>query len=111
MKSARFAETLRVLAQHQVEFIVVGMAAGVLQGVPLTTLDVDIVHRRTRENVGRLLAALTALHAVDRGDPRNLAPSESHLIGPGHQLLSRPLKPSRVRPSAPLGRVLRPPKN
>jgi hypothetical protein len=88
MKSARFGETLRVLARHQVEFIVVGMAAGILQGVPLTTLDVDIVHHRTRENVGRLLAALAELHAVYRGDPRNLAPSESHLIGPGHQLLS-----------------------
>jgi hypothetical protein len=60
----------------------------VLQGVPLTTLDVDIVHRRTRENVARLLVALTALRAVYRGDPRNLSPSESHLMGPGHQLLS-----------------------
>jgi hypothetical protein len=88
MKSARFGETLRVLAQHQVEFIVVGMAAGILQGVPLTTLDVDIVHHRTRENVARLLAALAELCAVYRGDPRNLAPSESHLIGPGHRLLS-----------------------
>jgi hypothetical protein len=37
MKSARFGETLRVLARHNVEFIVVGMAAGILQGVPLTT--------------------------------------------------------------------------
>jgi hypothetical protein len=50
MKSARFGETLRVLARHNVEFIVVGMAAGILQGVPLMTLDVDIVHRRTAES-------------------------------------------------------------
>ncbi|HEX3853436.1 MAG TPA: hypothetical protein VHW01_20870 [Polyangiaceae bacterium] len=48
MKSARFGETLRVLAQHQVEFIVVGMAARILQGVPVATLDVDIVHHRAR---------------------------------------------------------------
>lgn len=88
MQSARFGETLRTLVRHEVDFIVVGMAAGVLQGVPLTTLDVDIVHRRTRENVARLLAALAELHAVYRGDPRNLSPSESHLMGPGHQLLS-----------------------
>jgi hypothetical protein len=27
------------------------MTAGVLQGVPLTTLDIDIVHRRTPENI------------------------------------------------------------
>jgi hypothetical protein len=86
--SARFGDALRVLARHQIDFIVVGMAAGVLQGVPLTTLDVDIVHRRTRENVLRLLAALAELQAIYRGDPRNLAPTESHLMGPGHQLLT-----------------------
>jgi hypothetical protein len=86
--SARFGDALRVLVRHQVDFIVVGMAAGVLQGVPLTTLDVDIVHLRTRENVLRLLAALVEVQAVYRGDPRNLAPTESHLMGPGHQLLT-----------------------
>jgi hypothetical protein len=47
MKRTRFIETQQALAHQQVEFIVVGMAAGVLQGVPLTTLDIDIVHRRT----------------------------------------------------------------
>jgi hypothetical protein len=88
MKRARFRETLGVLVRHEVEFIVVGMAAGILQGVPLTTLDVDVVHRRTRENVARLLAALAELRAIYRGDPRNLAPTESHLLGPGHQLLT-----------------------
>jgi len=66
MKRARFAETLQALAHQQVEFIVVGMAAGVLQGVPLTTLDIDIVHRRTPENVARLLGVLSALKAVVR---------------------------------------------
>jgi len=35
MKRIRFVETLQALAHQQVEFIVVGMAAGVLQGVPL----------------------------------------------------------------------------
>jgi|ERR1041384_4233246 hypothetical protein len=88
MKSARFAETLRVLARHEVEFVVVGMAAGVLQGVPVTTLDVDIVHRRTDENVARLLEVLEELQAVYRGDPRHLSPAASHLLGPGHQLLA-----------------------
>ena len=88
MASARFGETLQLLARHRVELVVVGMAAGVLQGVPLTTLDVDIVHLRTPENVRRLLAALTELRAIYRGDSRNLSPSESHLMGPGHQLLT-----------------------
>ena len=88
MKRVRFAETLQALAHHQVEFIVVGMAAGVLQGVPLTTLDIDIVHRRTPENVARLLLVLADLKATYRDDPRNLSPSASHLLGPGHQLLT-----------------------
>jgi hypothetical protein len=48
---------------------------------------VDIVHRRTPENVGKLLAALRALDAIYRLDPRKLRPNETHLIGPGHQLL------------------------
>ncbi len=88
MKNARFADALRILVRHDVEFIVVGMAAGILQGVPLTTLDVDIVHRRTPENVARLTAALAELRAVYRGDPRMLSPGPSHLIGTGHQLLT-----------------------
>jgi hypothetical protein len=88
MKRARFAETLRLLARGNVEFIVVGMAAGILQGVPLTTLDIDIVHHRTPENVARLLSVLASIQAVYRDDPRNLSPSASHLMGPGHQLLT-----------------------
>lgn len=88
MKSARFLDALRVLVAHEVEFVVVGMAAGVLHGVPLATLDVDVVHRRSKENVERLLSALAELHAVYRGDPGRLAPTESHLLGPGHQLLT-----------------------
>ncbi len=88
MKRTRFVETLQALAHQQVEFIVVGMTAGVLQGVPLTTLDIDIVHRRTPENVARLLIVLSELKATYRGDPRNLSPSASHLLGPGHQLLT-----------------------
>jgi hypothetical protein len=88
MKSARFAEILRALVQNDVEFIVVGMTAGVLQGAPVSTLDLDIVHRRTPENVARLLAVLHDLDAVYRHDPRNLHPQESHLLGPGHQLLT-----------------------
>jgi len=88
MKRARFVDTLLLLARHGVEFIIVGMTAGVLQGVPLTTLDIDIVHRRTPENIAKLRAALAELQATYRGDPRNLSPSESHLAGPGHQLLT-----------------------
>ncbi len=88
MGRARFAEILRLLAESEVEFVVVGMTAGVLQGAPVTTVDLDVVHRRSRENVARLLRVLSELDAVYRHDPRRLRPQESHLVGPGHQLLT-----------------------
>jgi hypothetical protein len=88
MRSARSAEILRLLARKEVEFIVVGMTAGVLRGAPVTTVDLDIVHRRSPENVARLLGVLAELDAVYRHDPRKLRPNESHLLGPGHQLLT-----------------------
>ena len=88
MPSARFDEILEHLAAHEVDFIVVGMTAGILQGAPVTTVDLDVVHRRTPENVARLLAALEVLEAVYRHDARQLQPKESHLSGPGHQLLA-----------------------
>src|SRR3990172_2720415 len=88
MGRARFSEILRLLAASEVEFVVVGMTAGILQGAPVTTIDLDVVHRRTPENVARLLRVLAELDAVYRHDPRRLRPQESHLAGPGHQLLS-----------------------
>jgi hypothetical protein len=42
-----------MLCDAGVEFIVVGGAAAVLQGVPVTTQDLDIVHRRTPEKLGK----------------------------------------------------------
>jgi hypothetical protein len=80
-------EILDRLADARVEIIVVGMAAAVLQGVPVTTWDLDVVHLRTRENVDRLLRVLADLGAVARHDPRRLRPDASHLMGPGHVLL------------------------
>jgi len=81
-------EILRLLAARRVDFILVGMAAGVLRGAPTTTLDLDIVHRRSADNVGRLLGALTMLEAIYRHHPRGLRPSQSPLMGAGHQLLT-----------------------
>lgn len=88
MPAARFLELLRHLARHDVEMIVVGMLAAVLQGAPVTTFDLDVLHRRTPENVKRLADALREIGAVYRTDPRKLPTTESHLMGPGHQLLT-----------------------
>ena len=87
MARADFQDILRILTRHQVEFITVGGMAAVFNGAPIITVDVDILHRRTPENVARLLNALRELGAIYRNDPRNLTPGASHLIGPGHQLL------------------------
>jgi hypothetical protein len=83
----KYHEILIRLADQGVEAIVVGMAAGVIQGVPTTTWDLDVVHRRTPNNVERLLRVLQDLDAVARGDPRRLRPNATHLIGPGHILM------------------------
>jgi len=88
MDRARYAEVLRRLAANDVEFIVVGMMAGVLRGAPLLTADLDVVHRRSADNVARLLQVLAGLDAIYRHDPRRLRPGESHLMSPGHQLLA-----------------------
>jgi hypothetical protein len=87
MQRASFADILQRLAANEVEFVVVGMTAGVLQGAPVSTFDLDVVHRRTPENVRRLLRVLSDIDAVPRHDPRRLRPDESHLLGPGRLLL------------------------
>ena len=64
MRTSRPVDLLRLLATSEVEFVVVGMTAGILQGAPVTTADVDVVHRRTPENVARLLHVLAEIDAT-----------------------------------------------
>jgi predicted nucleotidyltransferase len=83
-----FVEILRMLAEHGVEFIVVGGIAAVMQGAAVATFDLDLVHSRKPENVERLLKALEALEARYRTPgAENLKPTRSHLESEGHQLL------------------------
>lgn len=76
--------------RHDVEFIVVGMMAGVLHGALVSTLDLDVVHRRTEDNIARLLLALTEMGAGYRDlTGRHLPPSPTLLAAtPGHNLFS-----------------------
>lgn len=85
---------LTALLEAGVELIVVGGAAAVLQGAPVTTQDLDVVHRRTPENVQRLLSVLTSLDAIarDPGD-RRIQPVAEHLLGKGQLNLSTALGP------------------
>ncbi|MCC6556073.1 MAG: hypothetical protein IT372_24190 [Polyangiaceae bacterium] len=74
------------LLDAEVEFIVVGGLAAVLMGAPVVTFDLDIVHRRTPENVDRLLALLLrngAYHRLDLAN-RRLPPTREALLGRGH---------------------------
>lgn len=85
---AKFVEALQLLARARVDAILVGMLSAAMRGAPVTTFDIDIVHRRTPENVDRLLGVLLSIDAVHRGDPRKLAPAAERLLGPGQQLFS-----------------------
>lgn len=93
----KFRETLEVLDRYRVDCILVGGVAAVLQGVPISTLDTDIVYRRTADNIERLAAALRELEATYR-DPagRRIEPDTSRLAAGGHHLLRTRLGPLDV---------------
>lgn len=94
---AELTTLLSRLAASGVEFVLVGGLAAVAQGAPLTTQDVDIVHRRTAENVENLLGFLATVSARSRGHSRaTLLPSASALLGGGHNLLMTDLGPLDV---------------
>ncbi len=84
----RFDEVLRVLTRNEVEFILVGGVAAILQGSPLTTEDVDVVYLVSEENNLRLAQALEELssHYLDPAgrhiepDVTRLASMRLHLL-------------------------------
>jgi hypothetical protein len=98
MDSPSLRTLLAKLASSDVEFILVGMLAAVAQGAPVTTHDVDIVHRRTAENLDRLVDLLVnTLDARYRErSGRVLRPTIEILAGPGHSLLMTNLGPLDV---------------
>lgn len=89
---------LVLLHEAGIEFIVVGGMAGVLHGAPIVTRDLDIVHRKTPENIARLLALLLPLDAYHRSDlaNRHLPPTADGLNGHGHLNLATTLGPLDV---------------
>src|SRR2546425_6732656 len=85
MPDHRFTAILRALVEAGVEFIVVGGVAAVLNGAPVSTFDLDVVHARDAANVARLLPVLDSLDAVFRLQPeRQIRPTAGQLSGPGH---------------------------
>jgi hypothetical protein len=67
-----FAALLRLLLTSEVEFILVGGLAGNVHGSARATFDVDIVYRRSPENLQRLVQALRSVQPYLRGAPPGL---------------------------------------
>lgn len=67
-----FARLLRVLIDGGVEFVIVGGVAATVHGSARLTTDLDVVYRRTPENMHRLAEALAPLHPYLRGAPPGL---------------------------------------
>ena len=67
-----FGALLVSLAGHEVAFIIVGGAAAIAHGSARLTQDLDIVYKRSPENLDRLVAALTSHKPYLRGVTRGL---------------------------------------
>jgi hypothetical protein len=80
MPELKYAATLRTLQEGSVDFILVDGLAAVLNGAPVSTFDIDVLHSRDRANIGRLLQVLDALVQPER----RLKPNASHLASSGH---------------------------
>lgn len=88
-READLESLLEALDRAGVEFIVVGGAAAVLHGAPVTTQDVDIVPLIDTENIARLAGLLEQLDARVR-DParRDIRPDPAAFGGPGQVRLT-----------------------
>jgi predicted nucleotidyltransferase len=67
-----FKLLLRLLTDNQVEFIIVGGAAATAHGSSRLTVDLDVVYRRSNENISRLVEALRPVQPYLRGAPPGL---------------------------------------
>jgi hypothetical protein len=86
--SVDLGQLLEELCASGVEFVLVGGLAAVIQGSPITTMDVDIVHKRTPDNIRRLICFLQMSEAVyRRPDDKIIKPITGDLSGMGHMLL------------------------
>ena len=85
------------LIKADVKFILVGGLAAVVQGAPVTTMDVDIVHNRALVNVLKLHTFLKSIDAIyRRPDDKIIVPKVEDFSEKGHALLSTRLGPLDV---------------
>ncbi len=94
---ADLSALLEGLIKADVEFILVGGLAAVVQGAPVTTMDVDIVHNRSSENIAKLFPFLKSIAAIyRRPDDKVIEPKEEDFMGMGHVLITTRLGPLDV---------------
>ncbi len=67
-----FPNLLQLLAEHEVEFIIIGGVAAVIHGSSRLTQDLDIVYLRSPQNLERLVQALAGQAPYLRGAPPGL---------------------------------------
>jgi len=85
------------LIKAEVKFILVGGLAAVIQGAPVTTMDVDIVYSRSSENIAKLFAFLKSIDATyRRPDNKIIVPKEEDFSGMGHALFTTRIGPLDV---------------
>ena len=88
---------LEGLIKTGIKFILLGGLAAVVQGAPVTTMDVDIVHNQSSENISKLFAFLKSIGAFyRRPDDKVIAPKREDFSGMGHALFTTCLGPLDV---------------
>ncbi len=88
---------LEGLLEADIKFILVGGLAAVVQGAPVTTMDIDIVHNRSSENISKLNAFLKSIDATyRRPDDKVIGPNEEAISGMDHFLFTTRFGPLDV---------------
>ena len=92
--SVNLGAILEGLIEAGVDFILVGGLAAVIQGAPVTTMDVDIVHNQSPKNIAKLLSFLKSIDAFHRRpDDKVIEPKEGDISGMDHALFTTQLGP------------------
>lgn len=80
MRSAKLRGLLRAFTEAQVRFVVIGGVSAVLQGVPVTTFDLNLVLDHEEDNLDRAFTVLGELDSCYRDHlPKRLTPVRSDL--------------------------------
>ncbi|HEX7722550.1 MAG TPA: nucleotidyl transferase AbiEii/AbiGii toxin family protein [Pyrinomonadaceae bacterium] len=70
--ATNFREVIRALVDSGAEFIIIGGVAARAHGSARFTEDLDVVYRRSKENIDRIIQALKPYQPYLRGAPPNL---------------------------------------